>query len=102
MAWPSPHRLAGVPFYVAAPTTTIDLSTASGADIPIEMRSGDEVLTVGSQRIAPAGAKASYPAFDITPAPLITAIITDVGAASAPYETTLREHCEAAKTAAGQ
>jgi methylthioribose-1-phosphate isomerase len=83
---------AGIPFYVAAPSSTIDLSTAAGADIEIEMREGDEVLTIGSTRIAPAGVTASYPAFDITPARLVTAIITDTGIARAPYTETLPAH----------
>jgi methylthioribose-1-phosphate isomerase len=80
------HR---VPFYVAAPTSTIDLATASGRDIPIEERAGSEVLSIGRVQIAPPGVSARYPAFDITPAELITAIITDLGVAEAPYSQTL-------------
>jgi methylthioribose-1-phosphate isomerase len=80
------HR---VPFYVAAPTSTIDLATASGRDIPIEERAGSEVLSIGRVQIAPPGVSARYPAFDITPAELITAIITDLGVAEAPYSRTL-------------
>jgi len=82
-------QAANVPFYVAAPLSTIDLSTAGGADIPIEERSGDEILQIGDTRIAPAGAKARYPAFDVTPAALVTAIITDQGVAKAPYQSSL-------------
>ena len=80
---------AGVPFYVAAPTSTIDLETARGEDIPIEERSGSEMTTIGETQIAPHGAHARYPAFDITPARLITAIITDQGVARAPYVDSL-------------
>jgi methylthioribose-1-phosphate isomerase len=69
----------GIPFYVAAPTSTFDLDTASGADIPIEERGGDELTRIGDHAIAPEGARARYPAFDITPAELITSIITDRG-----------------------
>ncbi len=75
----------GVPFYVAAPLSTVDLDTATGADIPIEQRSGDEVLEIAGHAIAPDGAKARYPAFDITPAALVTAIITDRGVVHPPY-----------------
>jgi methylthioribose-1-phosphate isomerase len=88
-------QAAGMPFYVAAPSSTIDLSTATGADIPIEMREGDEVLSIGSIRIAPEGVGASYPAFDITPAALITAIITDSGVARPPYIDSLPAHAGA-------
>jgi len=89
-------REHGIPFYVAAPTSTIDLELPSGADIPIEERDGDEVLMVGDQRIAPEGVSAAYPAFDITPARLVNAIITETGVASAPYEDSLRARCLAA------
>jgi methylthioribose-1-phosphate isomerase len=78
-----------IPFYVVAPWSTVDLKTPSGARIPIEERSHDEVLTVKGVRLAPKGAKARHPAFDVTPAPLITAIITDRGIARAPYTSTL-------------
>ncbi|MEE8494817.1 MAG: S-methyl-5-thioribose-1-phosphate isomerase [Nitrospirales bacterium] len=70
----------GIPFYVAAPHSTIDLSTPSGDQIPIEQRASDEVTSVfGSPPIAPAGVEVLNPAFDITPADYITAIITDRG-----------------------
>ena len=82
-------RTNGVPFYVAAPTSTIDMETATGSDIPIEERSGSEVLAIGGVQIAPAGVSARYPAFDITPAELVTAIITDVGVARPPYDVSL-------------
>ena len=70
------HRL---PFYVAAPWSTVDLATAGGGDIPIEERPSDEVVLIGSQRIAPVGVSARYPAFDVTPAALVTALITERG-----------------------
>ncbi|MEU5878906.1 S-methyl-5-thioribose-1-phosphate isomerase [Spirillospora sp. NPDC047279] len=70
---------AGIPFVVAAPWSTIDLGTASGDGIPIEERSGDEVLHWGGVRTAPAGARAFNPAFDVTPARLVTALVTETG-----------------------
>jgi len=70
------HR-AGVPFLVAAPEMTIDATTPTGADIPIEERAEDEVLTLAGHRTAPPGARAWNPAFDVTPADLITAIVTE-------------------------
>jgi methylthioribose-1-phosphate isomerase len=79
-----------LPFYVAAPWSTVDLATASGADIPIEERESDEVLTIAGQRIAPVGVSARYPAFDVTPAALVTAIITERGVVRAPYGEGLR------------
>jgi methylthioribose-1-phosphate isomerase len=77
-------RAHDVPFYVAAPTTTIDLATATGADIPIELRSDDEVAVVGGTRLVPAGAAVHNPAFDVTPARLVTAIVTELGVLHAP------------------
>lgn len=68
-----------IPFYVAAPWTTIDLKTLTGADIVIEERNPNEVLFCGGTRIAPQGVRVFNPAFDVTPAELITAIITDRG-----------------------
>ena len=67
----------GLPFYVAAPWSTVDLATPTGAAIPIEERASDEVAFVGEQRIAPLGVRARYPAFDVTPAKLVTAIVTE-------------------------
>lgn len=75
-----------VPFYVAAPFSTIDMNCAVGADIPIEERDPKEVLNFGGKRIAARGAGAMNPAFDVTPARLITAIITDKGVVYPPYE----------------
>jgi S-methyl-5-thioribose-1-phosphate isomerase len=68
---------AGIPFVVAAPESTIDLATARGADIEIEERAAEEVLGVGAARVAPAGSDALNPAFDVTPADLVTAIVTE-------------------------
>ncbi len=72
----------GVPFYVAAPWSTVDLACESGAAIPIEARAEDEVLTLEGTRVAPAGVPAHNPAFDVTPARLIRAIFTERGAAA--------------------
>jgi methylthioribose-1-phosphate isomerase len=72
----------GVPFYVAAPTSTFDDAIASGSEIPIEERSPTEVTNVGSARLAPTRAKVFSPAFDVTPNELITAIISDRGVRS--------------------
>ncbi|HSN91713.1 MAG TPA: S-methyl-5-thioribose-1-phosphate isomerase [Anaeromyxobacteraceae bacterium] len=74
----------GLPFYVAAPWSTVDLSTAAGAGIPIEERDGDEVVEIAGRRIAPAGVSARYPAFDVTPAHLVTAIVTERGVVRQP------------------
>jgi methylthioribose-1-phosphate isomerase len=75
----------GLPFYVAAPLSTVDLATASGADIPIEQRSSDEVTSLAGVRIAPEGVIALHPAFDVTPATLVSAIITERGALLPPF-----------------
>jgi methylthioribose-1-phosphate isomerase len=81
----------GIPFYVAAPSSTLDLATSSGAGIPIEERPDREVTHVGTTRLTPVLAKVRNPAFDVTPARFVTAIITDRGIWRAPYEQTLRE-----------
>jgi len=73
-----------VPFYVAAPLSTVDLATESGEDIPIEERDGEEVTLFAGQRIAPLGVPARYPAFDVTPAELVTAIVTERGVVRSP------------------
>ncbi len=75
----------GVPFYVAAPTTTIDPETATGEDIPIEERSPEEVTHLGEAAIAPEGTEVLNPAFDVTPHRYITAIITEKGIIREPY-----------------
>src|SRR6266478_2562207 len=79
----------GVPFYVAAPLSSIDLDCPSGAEIPIEERSADEITHLGGKRITPKGVKVFNPAFDVTPAELVTAIITERGIAYPPYVETL-------------
>jgi methylthioribose-1-phosphate isomerase len=79
-----------VPFYVAAPFSTIDLSLPSGADIPIEERNPQEVLQVGIQPIAPADISVINPAFDVTPNELVTAIITERGVVKPPYGENLK------------
>jgi methylthioribose-1-phosphate isomerase len=76
------HR---VPFYVAAPYSTIDRALASGAEIPIEERDGEEMRRVGAQQTAPGGSPVFNPAFDVTPARLIAAIITERGVVRPPY-----------------
>jgi methylthioribose-1-phosphate isomerase len=88
-----------VPFYVAAPTSTLDLSLSSGEHIPIEERAAEEVTHIRGVRIAPEVAVAN-PAFDVTPARLIAAIITERGVARAPYTVSLRRLMEAAPAAA--
>ncbi len=79
-------RENGVPFYVAAPTTTIDPALASGDDIPIEERSREEVTSFHGVGTAPEGCEAANPAFDVTPHRYITAIITERGILREPYE----------------
>lgn len=79
-------RHHGIPFYVAAPTTTLDPETASGKDIPIEVRSEDEIVLQGGRRMAPRGTEVYSPAFDITPAILISALITERGVMVPPFE----------------
>jgi methylthioribose-1-phosphate isomerase len=80
------HRL---PFYVAAPLSTVDLSTASGDQIPIEERGREEVAEFASRPILPEGVPVRHPAFDVTPALLVTAIITERGVARPPYHESL-------------
>ncbi len=75
----------GVPFYVAAPLSTIDPATATGEAIPIEERAAAEVTSLAGAQVAPAGADAVNYAFDVTPAELITAIVTEVGVLTPPY-----------------
>lgn len=84
----------GIPFYIAAPTTTVDLATPGGAGIPIEERSVAEVTELSGVSIAPEGSMAVHPAFDVTPAELITGIVTECGVAEAPFGPTLRRYVE--------
>jgi methylthioribose-1-phosphate isomerase len=81
----------GVPFYVAAPTSSIDLSVPNGAGIPIEERDPREVLEIGGERIAPPGTPVVNPAFDVTPAAYIRGFITEAGVAYPPFEQSLAE-----------
>jgi methylthioribose-1-phosphate isomerase len=81
----------GIPFYVAAPFSTVDLSCPDGTAIPIEERSAREVTSIGNVTITPEGVPVRHPAFDVTPAHLITAIITDRGVARAPLGEALRK-----------
>jgi methylthioribose-1-phosphate isomerase len=79
----------GVPCYVVAPSSTIDHDVATGAEIPIEQRARDEVAQVGGRAVAPAGTPVSNPAFDVTPAANITAIVTEAGVHRSPFEQSL-------------
>ena len=81
----------GIPFYVVGPTSSVDLSTCNGDAIPIEYRDEEEVTSLGGQRLTPEGTQAINPAFDITPAKYITAIVTEYGVAYPPYEKSLAE-----------
>lgn len=80
----------GIPFYVAAPLSTIDLATPDGKAIPIEQRDAKEVTHMGPIRLAPEGASVWNPAFDVTPHALVAGIITEKGIARAPYSESLR------------
>lgn len=83
-----------LPFYVAAPISTLDLSLRSGDEIPIEERDTKEVTHIREQQLGPTGVEVHNPAFDVTPNDLITAIITDKGVVRAPYVNSLRELVE--------
>jgi methylthioribose-1-phosphate isomerase len=90
----------GIPFYIAAPSSTFDLKTKTGKDIPIEQRSADEIrfvggfdkLTTGTKQIVPDGVKIYNPAFDVTPAENITAIITERGVIEKPNKSKIAKH----------
>jgi methylthioribose-1-phosphate isomerase len=82
-----------IPFYVLAPTSTFDLKTRSGAAIPIEQRAPEEVTHGFGKQTAPAGVKVYSPAFDVTPARLISAIICENGICRPPYKQSLRKVC---------
>ena len=81
----------GIPFYVAAPFSTVDLETPDGDRIPIEQRSPKEVTHFAGKQIAPDGVKVENPAFDVTPNKYVTAIITERGVAKAPYGESLKK-----------
>jgi methylthioribose-1-phosphate isomerase len=83
-------REHGIPFYVAAPLSTIDLSTPDGSRIPIEERAPKEVTHIGGSQVAPEGARIWNPAFDVTPHQYIAGIITERGIARPPYVESLR------------
>ena len=83
-------REHGLPFYVAAPVSTIDLATPSGDHIPIEERAAEEVTHHAGRRLAPEGIAVRNPAFDVTPHRYVTAIICERGVARAPYAESLR------------
>lgn len=80
----------GIPFYVAAPISTIDLALATGDEIPIEERAAREVTHVGGVELAPAGISVANPAFDVTPNRYVSAIVTERGVARNPYNQSLR------------
>ncbi len=84
----------GIPFYVAAPLSTVDLQTADGSGIPIEQRNRREVTHIGGQQMTPDGVGIENPAFDVTPAKYVTAIITERGIAKAPYVESLKKLAE--------
>jgi len=92
----------GVPFFVAAPTSTVDLACPDGTHIPIEQRNPREVTHVGARQIAPAGIGVANPAFDVTPHELVSAIITERGVARAPYGRSLRRLVEGRETRDGR
>jgi methylthioribose-1-phosphate isomerase len=89
----------GIPFYVAAPISTVDLATPDGSKIPIEQRNPREVTHIAGKQMAPDGVQVENPAFDVTPAKYVSAIITERGIARAPYAESLRKLSEAPKPA---
>jgi len=91
----------GIPFYVAAPVSTFDLTLASGDLIPIEQRSPDEVTHVFGVPVAPEAIAAANPAFDVTPSRYVTAIVCERGVARAPYEESLRKLAQASAAMLG-
>jgi methylthioribose-1-phosphate isomerase len=87
-------REHGIPMFVAAPFSTVDLETADGSGIPIEQRASTEVTHIGGKQIAPTGVLVENPAFDVTPARYIRAIITERGVATAPFNESLLKLAE--------
>ncbi|HEX4424812.1 MAG TPA: S-methyl-5-thioribose-1-phosphate isomerase [Terriglobales bacterium] len=81
----------GIPFYVAAPISTVDLETPDGSKIPIEQRNPREVTHIAGKQMVPDGVSIENPAFDVTPAKYVTAIVTERGIARAPYEESLKK-----------
>lgn len=94
-------REHGIPFYVAAPCSTVDLNTPTGEEIPIEQRSHREITHHGGKQMTPNGALIENPAFDVTPAGYVTAIITERGIARAPYAEALKEMASATMVPTG-
>jgi methylthioribose-1-phosphate isomerase len=94
-------RENGIPFYVAAPISTLDLSLPDGSHIPIEERSGDEVRMLQGVAVTPADARVCNPAFDVTPNRYVAAIVTERGVARPPYGESLRRLAEAGPAQAG-
>jgi methylthioribose-1-phosphate isomerase len=90
-------RAHSVPFYIAGPTSTVDLAIPHGDAIPIEERGAQEVTHVGAEQVTPDGIAVANPAFDVTPAEYITAIITEAGIARPPYEESLPRLIEVAR-----
>jgi methylthioribose-1-phosphate isomerase len=88
-----------IPFYVAAPFSTVDLETADGSQIPIEQRSATEVTHLAGKQIAPDGVMVENPAFDVTPHQYVSAIITERGVVREPYGPSLQELAGAPATA---
>jgi methylthioribose-1-phosphate isomerase len=84
-------REHGIPFYVAAPISTVDLACPNGDEIPIEQRNAREVTHIAGNQVVPDGVEVENPAFDVTPAKYVSAIITEKGVARAPYEDSLRK-----------
>ena len=84
----------GIPFYVAAPFSTIDMATPDGSQIPIEQRNQREVTHIAGRQMVPDGVEVENPAFDVTPAKYVTAIITERGIAKAPYQESLQKLSE--------
>ncbi|HKD91259.1 MAG TPA: S-methyl-5-thioribose-1-phosphate isomerase, partial [Terriglobales bacterium] len=91
----------GIPFYVAAPFSTIDLETPTGDQIPIEQRSAREITHFAGKQIAPDGVKVENPAFDVTPNRYVSAIITERGVARPPLSESLAELAPSAETVGG-
>jgi methylthioribose-1-phosphate isomerase len=85
----------GIPFYVAAPISTVDLATSDGSKIPIEQRNAREVTHIAGKQMVPDGVQIENPAFDVTPAKYVAAIITEKGIARAPYSESLKQLSEA-------
>src|SRR6202158_1797529 len=95
-------RQHNIPFYVAAPISTVDLATATGEEIPIEERNAKEVTHIREQQLAPDGVQVHNFAFDVTPNELIAAIITDRGVARSPYTESLKSFVTGASASASQ